>query len=932
MNTAPSMSAIRRKTSASDRFFELSLDLMCVVGFDGLFKQVNPTWTHLLGWSEDELVGHPAFEVVHPEDHIILQAARATVRGGRDPGRIEIRYLHKNGSHRWIWWNVFPQFEEQTIYAIGRDITEQKRNEALDGGRKEILEMIATGWPLKEILNALLIMLEHDSPEMKCSILLLDEDGVHLRHGAAPSLPVEYCRAIDGTAIGPWAGSCGTAAFRRETVVVEDIALDPFWTGYREIALQHGLRACWSTPIFDSAYHVLGTFAVYYNEPCAPVASHQRLIEIATQLAAIAITRHHDEQALRRSDEKFTTLFRNAPVMMAISDMKDGTYIDANDYALQLAGFKREEVIGKTAADLGWLQPKERQMLVDEVAQHGRIRGLEMTFRDRAGRTLYGLVTGTQVVVNGRSCLLTVTADITERKRAEMALREREHYLDKIINNVGDPLFVKDERHRFVLANDAFCALFDLPRNKIIGEVLDEQTPPEEREHFWRVDKQVLMEGRDNVSEEALTIRGGETKIISTRKTRYVDESGHRFVIGVIRDMTDTKRLQEQLFQAQKMEAVGTLAGGIAHDFNNILAAIKGYTQLAKEDTGSLSAVQEYLEAVLKGTRRATELVKQITTFSRQQNTQQVPVMLDQVVAEALILLRATIPSTIEIRSEFDNDAPALLADPTHMHQIVMNLCTNAWQAMQTKPGIIEVRVDHLALDAAFAKAHANLQPGDYVRLSVTDNGSGMDDATLARIFEPFFTTKAPGEGSGLGLSVVHGIVNAHRGGIVVKSAPQSGTTFEVYFPAIANISRAAATQDIHISSEAPKGNGERILLVDDEPALVDIGSTVLERQGYRVQAFTSSAQALAAARAAPQDFDLLISDLAMPGMSGLDLVEQIRGLRPDIPVVIVSGHVDLATQDRITAMGIQSILLKPFTVDLLGQTVSDALAARLLQ
>ena len=279
---------------------------------------------------------------------------------------------------------------------------------------------------------------------------------------------------------------------------------------------------------------------------------HKHLVDIATQIAAIAITRHRYEMDLRRSEEKFTTLFRNAPVSMAITNMLDGTYIDVNDHALRLAGFKREEVIGRTAAELGWLKVNQRQLLLDEIAKHGRIRGVEMTFHDRAGQALYGLVTGAQVMIDGKACLLTVSVDITERKRAEIALREREQYLDKIINNVGDPLFVKDEQFRFVLANNAFCTLFDLPRHRIIGEVLDEQTPPEEREHFWRVDKQVLADGNDNVCEESLTIRDGEPKYISTRKTRYVDESGRRFVIGVIHDITERKQLEAQLLQAQK--------------------------------------------------------------------------------------------------------------------------------------------------------------------------------------------------------------------------------------------------------------------------------------------------------------------------------------------------------------------------------------------
>ncbi len=1187
---SPQLMVVHHQKLPSEPFFNLSQDLMCLVGFDGRFKKVNPSWTHLLGWSRSELLDQPALNIVHPDDHVVLQDARTKVREGRDTGHVEIRYRHKDGSYRWIWWNVFPHPEEQAIYAIGRDITQQKQNEILNNGQKQILEMVAVGKPLTETLNALVSLLEQHSPDMTCSILLLDEDGVHLRHGAAKSLAEKYCRAIDGLAIGPSAGSCGTAAFRREAVIVEDIALDPLWDQYRAYALPYELHACWSTPIFDAARKVLGTFAVYYNRPGGAVATHQHLIEIATQLAAIAITRYRDETALRLSEEKFTTVFRNAPVLMAISDLSNGAYIDANDYALQAAGFTRDEVIGRTAAELGWLKPHERQLLVDEIAQYGRIRGMEMTFHARTGQPVYGLVTGAQITIHGKQCLLTTSADITELKRVEDESRERKNYLDKIINHIGDPLFVKNDQHKFVLVNDAFCTFFDLPREQIIDVTLAEQTPLEQREHFWRIDKLVLAEGQDNVSEELIAIRNGEPRTISTRKTRYVDEAGNKFVIGVIhditsrkqmeatlrrskarlqgifsamaeglivqeldgrivecnraaesilgvvaeqivgqpfepgyrtiredgspypndmhpamevlrggkpqrdvimgickpdqsvvwisvnavplhavddqmigvvtsfsditnsivaqqalmrseaslaaaqsrakmgswemsfatqsiswsdemfkifgrdvsagppafaefaslihpadrpafmhefnhamtnkhefnrefrvvwpdgslhwiegrgvfqiadnheplilkgtsQDITERKRLEEHLLQAQKMEAVGTLAGGIAHDFNNILAAIIGYTQLAKADTEHLPTQQTYLDAVLQGARRAAELVKQITTFSRQQETQRLKVTFQKIVAEALVLLRATIPANIEIRSTVDSDTPAILADPTQIHQIVMNLCTNAWHAMKSKQGLMQIHVDHVKLDEKFTKLHPSLKPGNHVRLSVTDNGIGMDQTTQARIFEPFFTTKAVGEGSGLGLAVVHGIVNAHHGDIVVSSVPQVGTTFELYFPAL-DIAHVKETTDVVNTSEAiSSGRSHRVLLVDDESALVQLETRILKKLGCEVIAFTSSQTAFEAASAAPYDIDIIITDLSMPGMSGTDLVEQLRRLRPDLPALIVSGYVDDFSQQRIAALGIPNVLLKPFTLDIIGPAIQEALTGKI--
>ena len=911
----------------AEKFFSVSLDLMCVVGTDGYLKQINPMWTQLLGWSESELLSQPVLNIVHPEDQPVLIAARDAVREGHESGRIEIRYQRKNGSYCWIWWRVFPQLDQQVIYAIGRDISDQKRDEAFNEGHKAVLEMIAVGRALSDTLYALLALIETDSPELKCSILLLDADGKHLNHGAAASLPAEYCKAINGIPIGPRAGSCGTAAYTQAPVIVEDIATDPLWQGHNSEPLKYGLRACWSTPIFDMAHQVLGTFGIYYDKPALPASRHRYLIRIVTQTAAIAITQHRDQTQLKLSEEKFTTIFRHAPVWMAITNMDDGTYVDANDHALNAAGYSRDEIIGRTAAELGWLKPNERQLFLDEISKYGRIRGMEMTFHNRAGQPLYGLVTGHQVMINGKPCLLTVSVDISERRRVEQALREREDYLDKIINNVGDPLFVKDEQHRFVMANDAFCLLFDLPRSRIIGVALDEQTPPEQREHFWRIDKQVLDTGEDNVTEELLTIREGITRIISTRKTRYMDDSGNRYVIGVIHDLTERKQLEAQLLQAQKMEAIGTLAGGIAHDFNNILTAITGYSQLAMADAKGHTDQQKYLNAVLQGAHRATQLVKQITTFSRQHDAQLSPQQLPKIVAEALMLLRAMIPTTIEIKSTLKQQVRTVMADPTQIHQIVMNLCTNAWHAMKSTPGKISVYIEDVIADEKLCGLHAELHPGQYVRLRVSDTGSGMDPNIVTRIFEPFFTTKAPGEGSGLGLAVVHGIMRAHHGAIVVNSTPHLGTTFDLYFPAHTDRD-FTDTQQLPASHELfAMGHQERILLVDDENALVQLSTRILEKAGYQVSAYASSREALTAFFKSAETYHLVVTDLTMPDLSGIELATQVRQVRPDIPIIVVSGNVDDDAQEKCAAAGINKVLLKPYTMDSLVQTVQQILS-----
>jgi signal transduction histidine kinase len=385
----------------------------------------------------------------------------------------------------------------------------------------------------------------------------------------------------------------------------------------------------------------------------------------------------------------------------------------------------------------------------------------------------------------------------------------------------------------------------------------------------------------------------------------------------------DRQAMERQLQQAQKMEAIGTLAGGIAHDFNNILSAINGYTELARMDIGDDAAVLEHLDVVAQGGARAARLVRQILTFSRQQEHERMPTEIGLVVGEALTLLKATLPASIEIVTAIAPDLPTVLADPTQVHQVVMNLCTNAWHAMQDQPGCLEIHLDRLLADADFIEAHPVLTAGAYARLSISDTGHGMDTDTMARIFEPFFTTKGPQSGTGLGLSVVHGIMQAHGGAITVYSHPGEGTTFNLYFPAHETDEHATP----HVTEELPRGDGRHVLFVDDEAPLAQKGRKMLERLGYVVTAATSADDALVAFSSNPHAFDLLITDLTMPGRSGIDLAAEMLALRPDLRVVLVTGYTTTLTADRGRRLGIRELALKPLTLQRLATVVHLALA-----
>lgn len=369
----------------------------------------------------------------------------------------------------------------------------------------------------------------------------------------------------------------------------------------------------------------------------------------------------------------------------------------------------------------------------------------------------------------------------------------------------------------------------------------------------------------------------------------------------------ERQHLETQLWQSQKMQAVGTLAGGIAHDFNNILGSIIGYTNLALDDVPDGTIANGNLKQVLIAGSRAKDLVRQILTFSRQDEHQKKPVEIASVVRETLLLLRSSLPATLEIKQNIEADSSMIMADSTQIHQVIMNLCTNAADAMADKKGVLEVSLTDIDLKSDTMYSHSKLQAGQYVKLAVKDTGHGIDSVTLERIFEPFFTTKAVGKGTGMGLAVIHGIVENHSGIITVDSKVGEGTTFNIFFPGIES---SDVSEDN--PSEIVAGQGEVILVVDDEKPLVDVTKQMLERAGYTVEGFTSSVDAAKAFRAEPDKFDLVITDYAMPVMSGKELTKELLQIRSDIPIILCTGFSEEINAEEANNMGVKNFVMKP--------------------
>ncbi|MCP4715050.1 MAG: response regulator, partial [Deltaproteobacteria bacterium] len=533
-----------------------------------------------------------------------------------------------------------------------------------------------------------------------------------------------------------------------------------------------------------------------------------------------------------------------------------------------------------------------------------------------------------------------------ERKKAEENLNETLMFLDDIVESSYDSIIATDRQGYITRSNKAFQEMLGYTEEEITGRHISEMSPQETGTYESmsgekiRIEDEFFSSAKEMIAElyENKKVSGWEVySLTKDRKLVPVEESMVLLynaadevtgAVGVIRDITERrkadeerKRLQEQLTHAHKMEAIGTLAGGIAHDFNNILAGILGYAELSIDDTPQDGSVHGFLREIQKSTERASNLVNQILAFSRKNVQEMEPVKITPIIKETIKLLRASLPTTIELRHNITEHAAVVVADPTQIHQIMMNLCTNAAHAMPENSGLIDIGLTLESLNEADLKAYEGRPPGPYLKLSIRDNGSGIDHDIMGRVFDPFFTTKEVGKGTGMGLSVTHGIVESHGGLIKVESQPGEGTTFDVFLP-----QAQTGAEDVEsYSGRIMPGTGH-ILFVDDEEMLVNIAQRMLSSLGYTVTSANSALEALEVFEKNPARFDLVITDQTMPKMTGHSLAKKIMEIRTDIPVILCSGYSETVTGEDAEKSGIKAFISKPLATVEISKIIHDVL------
>ncbi|MEW6543018.1 MAG: PAS domain-containing protein [Nitrospirota bacterium] len=803
---------------------------------------------------------------IHPDDR---EMVRNCVKRALEDGRsieYEARIVRPNRTVRVIrtLGEAVKDRAGRPIAIVGvtQDVTEQVKSEGLAIALNSAFELIATGSPLETVLTRLIQALEEQFAELRCSVLLADDQGRLLHFAAAPSFPREFAEAVDGLDIGPSSGACGAAAFRREPVTVADISRDPLCEAFRDLAERCEIRACWSSPILATTGRVLGTICLYFRERRGPGTTERAMIENVARIAGLAIERQRVQEAL---EVKTGQLHAITDVILGF--LQDGNWREASARLLRSA-------LRQTSSEYGFLgvvvEGPALRILAHEGVQWDREVNRE--FYDNAVRTY--------------------------RQQGYLEFTNFENLFGRVITS-----------GKVVLSNEP------------VADPRAGGLPPGHPllHHFLGVP---IMQGADVVGMIGLANRPGGFTGTEQEKIELLTQTAS-ILYGSYRHQQRAAELEGQLRQSQKMEAMGRLAGGIAHDFNNLLTVIGGYCEMLLEQLSPDAPLREEIREIQKAEQRAASLTNQLLTFSRRQVLRPVLLDLNAAVGNVEPMLRRLIGEDIELVTVKGDGLWKIKADPSQIEQVVLNLAVNSRDAMPNG-GRITIETANVERAARSSSRPDGGQSGQSVMLAVGDTGCGMDAEVKAHLFEPFFTTKPQGRGTGLGLATVYGIVQQSGGSIVVESGVERGTVFKIYFPLAEGPEEAPDAEDLRPVAAQP--GAETILLVEDEDSLRALACRVLQEAGYTVLAARNGAEALQIGQRHSAPIHLLVTDVVMPAVNGRDLAEGLKERHPETKVLYMSGYTDhVLNHHHLPESGLHFIS-KPFTPSAFKRKICEVL------
>jgi len=780
--------------------------------------------------------------------------------------------------------------------------------------QSQVLQTILSpGQNLESTLKTLVLEIEGHCPGMMCSVLLLDYEGKHLLHGAAPHLPEAWNSAVNGFEIGPRAGSCGTAAYRRERVIVTDITTDPLWAPYRDMALQHELHACWSQPVMDAENNVLGTFAMYYTDVRSPSEHEIHVIESAANMAAIAIEHVRKEETLHQLVEAIPDA-----VMMHY----EGKIVYANPAAAKLFGATAiHDILGLPVLD--FVHPDMQATVKKRMGKAIRkpVPLIEETLQRLDGSAFDAAVTALPVKYRGKPATEVIIHDLSARKKAEAEARR----LRAAVEHAPEGIFIADGEGCIVYCNTSFAQRAGLRTEQMIGKYAAEfrggvKGDADSRKILSSLSKRQTWEGQFTIPDT----QGKSRTII--RKIAPVIETGKIcYHVGIDFDLTEQHEQQAKLEHTQRLESLGVLAGGIAHDFNNILTAIMGNASLARMKLDpTAAAVQEHLHKIEVSSRRAGNLCHQMLDYAGKGKRIARPMNLTALVNEISAMLEVSLGKNVILEKNLTAALPAIKGDEAQLEQLVMNLITNANESMQSENGVITIRTGVMQADSNYLGTCFGMdmpEAGQYVFLEVSDNGCGMDAQIQQKIFDPFFTTKRTGRG--LGMSALLGIVRQHHGALHLRSSKGEGTTFRILFPVMND--RAAVIEPLEDTEADPSFSGVA-LVVDDEEIIRETASLLMGHMGFDVITAEDGQAGVETFQKNMEDIAVVLLDMNMPRMNGEDACRKMKDLRPEIPVILASGYTETAISDRLRKEKTVTFLHKPYSQKQLKQTLHGVL------